>query len=160
MSVGYTVLVPSEKWPTAGDFQRTIASRGYPIQLTGLDTADYEKPLAPTKNVGGLDVQIEDQRVNLHAAMRAVSGKHFVDDETNDILEELGAEFRVRDGDYQFGVGLGSDENEWRAAFFVMAALIKDFGGYGYEMQSETHGADEWADRLLTDPLIIKQKIK
>jgi len=149
VSIGYQVLVESARWPTVAEFQAATQRNGFPIELTGLTTQDFGERLRETPNVGGLDVQVDGERVNLHAFLRALRGRRFEDDETNDILAELGADHRMSEGDYVFSVGLGSDPLEWRAACFVMATLVRDFGGYGYETQSNTHGRAGWAEDLI-----------
>jgi hypothetical protein len=145
VSTGYTVVVPHERWPSNAAMQASLDARGYPVALTG------GAPDAPfAVGARGLELRLDGRPLTLMGASAAkLSGAAFARDETNDLLAEMGTTFRARDGDWHFGIGLGSDPREWRAVFLVMAALVQDFGGYGYEMQAESHGGDAWAEALI-----------
>ncbi|AQR75157.1 hypothetical protein [Sphingomonas sp. LM7] len=147
MSTGYTVVVPHERWPSNAAMQASLDARGYPVALVG---GAPDAPFAVGSR--GLELRLDGRSLTLVGASAAkVGAAAFARDETNDVLAGMGAAFRARDGDWHFGVGLGSEPREWRAAFLVMAALVQDFGGYGYETQTESHGDNAWAAALIED---------
>lgn len=145
MSTGYDVIVPKGRWPGVAALDRAMAARGFPVAL--VSQPDPGAAVREVKRTLGLPVLLEGRRIELEAMIGVFDPSP--DDETNETLEMIGADFRATPGDHLFSVALRASPEEWTAASYVMATLVLDFDGYGYEMQAESHGRAEWAEELI-----------
>jgi hypothetical protein len=145
MSVSYDVIVPKGRWPSVAALDAAMRARGFPVVLA--PQGEPDAPVREMKGTLGLPVLLDGKPVELEAMIATFRPRP--DDETNEALQMIGADFRVERGDHLFGVALRSAVDEWVAASYVMATLVLDFDGYGYEMQSESHGREEWAEELI-----------
>jgi len=108
-----------------------------------------DDPIRDVPDTLGMAVELDDQPVALEVVTAAFDDPDISDDETNETLAMIGADIRARAGDHLFAVALRSSPREWVAASYIMATLVREFDGYGYEMQSESHGRAAWADDLV-----------
>jgi hypothetical protein len=176
MSYDFNVAVHSENWPSSSALQQCINRLGYPVVLD----MNNDKPLLITSSGSGLPVRFKNRRVTLDASIVRLSPKSFYayrfnrppDAKSNDgqvELYQIHPEEKLKGSDInedlltigakgiQFGYGdyvltfsFHSSTDEIRAGLLIVAGMIKCFGGYGFEMQSLSHGADSFADELST----------
>lgn len=149
MSIDYEVIVPGDRWPTFADANRALRARGFPVEIVPGKSMASDEPIQNVARTLGMLVRVNRTPLELQVFVGPFSDPIRADDETNETLEMIGAEIRARPGDYQFSVGLHSSPDEWTAASYIMAVLVLDFGGYGYELQAESHGRDPWAFDLI-----------
>jgi hypothetical protein len=175
MSVDYFVAVHQANWPTAAAVQTCLAKRDYPVRL---EQAPAE-PFSPSP--GALAVRFRGRPIELEASAVQLSptvsyGYSFTrppdvshkdgemqlfqmrpDDvfQPADITADLarlgakGVSFGY--GDRVLSVSFRGSSDEIRAGFYLMAAMIYCFDGYGFEFQGDTHGAHAYADDLVAD---------
>jgi hypothetical protein len=177
MGVDYNVALLSGHWPTMQLLQQCIDQRGWPVRLGKETDPKWSKPLDATPGTLGLPVELKGEPIELEASFVTLSPtqsfaysfdrppdierngtkvfKLHPEDvlkpvDINQRLTELGAaDVRFNDGDRVLTLTFRSDKKEWQAGFYVMAALIKCFDGYGFEMQHGQHGRSDYADWLL-----------
>jgi hypothetical protein len=183
MSVDYYVAVHQANWPTAAAVQTCMIDLKYPVILDQAGSA----PLASVRGTLGLPLRFRGRRTELEADITQLSsttaysytfdrppdailsgGKVKVydirPDETwkakdiNSDLVGIGANgVSFGNGDYVLTLSFHSSSDEIRAGLYLMAAMIRCFGGYGFEFQGGTHGAKAFADGLVADAADEKQ---
>jgi hypothetical protein len=175
MSFEYHVAVHKENWPTASALQAYLNENKYPVKLAEvydrpfqieagwLSLDFYDRAisleastvqLSPTKffaysfdrppdatNTDADGVSIETYKFRPDEVMKG--------EDINASLAKIGAtDVSFGDGDYVLTLSFRSSTDELRAGMFVMAALIKCFGGYAFEFQEGNHGSGDLADEL------------
>ena len=177
MSFEYFVAVHQQNWPTAAALQ-SMAERKYPVVLGQAPTqalvaiphagslpVRFENreieleaslvQLSPTKFYAYTIDQPPDARITTPELGTFEITQLHPDDvwkgsDINADLAEIGAKgVHFGNGDYVLTLSFHSAHDEVRAGFYVMAALIKCFGGYGFELQTSTHGTKAFADDLV-----------
>jgi hypothetical protein len=179
MGVNYYVALHSANWPTMQALQQCIDRRGWPIKLGSANDSRWTKPLDETPNTLGLPVVFRGERIELEASFVTLSptqsfsysletpatteiggGKASVyepnsvfDFKPNDINETLSgigaANVRFGFGDRVLTLTFRINKDERQAGYYIMAALIKCFDGYGFELQDRRHGMSTYADSLI-----------
>ena len=177
MSVDYYVAVHQANWPTAAALQACLAERNYPVALEqappspwtvaigSLQVRFHRQPveieasvvrLSPTQSYGYWFARPPD--ANAQTPRGAAQAFELRKDEIlegrdiNADLADIGAmSVRFGNGDYVLSLSFHGVSDEVRAGFYVMAAMIQCFGGYGFEFQGPSHGTRSYAEGLVSD---------
>jgi len=67
----------------------------------------------------------------------------------NERLATLGADVRFSYGDRVLTLTFRMNKKEWQAGFYVLAGMIKCFGGYGFDFYDRRSGTSSYADSLI-----------
>ena len=146
--INYDVALHSANWPTFQALQECIDRRGWPVKLDGEASAEWTKPLGKVPRTLGIPVVFKGEPIQLEASFVTLGGDQRV--AINNKLSSIGATGRSFDeGDRVLTLTLRANIKEYQAGFYVMAALIKCFDGYGFHGRS--HGASHYADALVSE---------
>ncbi len=63
-------------------------------------------------------------------------------------------------GDRVLDITLRVNKKEWQAGFYIMAGLIKCFGGYGFEFYNRRSGTSSYADSLIEEAAEVEAATK
>ena len=168
MGADYYVALRNASWPTMQALQECIDRRGWPVKLGGIDNPRWLEFFdKATPNAAGFPVEFKGRPIELEANFVTLSPtKGFAcefslsNSQTNEgeasahqhqdtlkpadinaILSKIGATGVHFDyGDRVITITFRSDTKKWQAGFYVMAALISCFDGYGFELQGGAHG--------------------
>lgn len=178
MSFDYYVAVHHADWPTASAFQACMVRKNYPVFLDSAPSTPFAIPtgflnvrfkrrevaleaslvqLSPTVFYSYSFDRPPDNAVTLRGLGKFEVYKMRPDEKWkgNDInadLARIGAKgVKFGNGDYVLSLSFSSSNDEVRAGSYVIAALINCFGGYGFELQNNAHGANAFADDLVKD---------
>lgn len=148
MSIDYFVIVPKGRWPSYRALNDALERRGYPVRiekearaLSGEAVAEYPQSL-------GLKLLLEGQPVELEAGIDRTDANPGLIAEVNDELAAFGSPHRAQPGDVLLHVVLRSSHEEWLAACYLMAALIRECDGYAYENDEGSFGGEDFAAQL------------
>jgi len=184
MSVDYYVAVHQRDWPTAAAIQACLRTRGYPIALRDAPAAPFADPggsldletrfrsgpvqleasvtrLSPSRSYAYSLDRPPDARIQTPSGEMEITQMRpddtFTPADINADLRGLGAHVSFGDGDYVLTLSFHSASEETRAGFYLMAAMIYCFNGYGFEFQGPSHGGRSYADGLAADAADAKQ---
>ena len=147
MSFDYFVAVHRESWPTAEAVQESLAKLGYPLALAIAPST----PFSVADGTFGLPVVFEGRPVSLEVDIEQATDADDSDSLFGYIAEVAAPSFAISNGDYFLKLTFRSDADQIRAGLYLAAAMIKSFGGYGFENQAESHGGLDFADQLLAE---------
>jgi hypothetical protein len=86
-------------------------------------------------------------------------GENIKPKDINETFARIGASgVHFEYGDKVLSLSFRSNIKEWQAGFYIMAALVKCFHGYGFELQGGDHGGSEYADALLREASELKAR--
>ncbi len=173
MSFDLYVLVPRDRWPTAHQLDEALAAEGFPVRLGARDGRDWNAPVAPVvgeptkfliqnvehaeatgKAVGDtiefaneivMPLQLEGRELDPDFGIDCLADPADV----NAQLKEIGADITAMVGDYLVWFSHHSDRFNYNASMYVLSALIRRFGAYGFEFQGMSHGQEQFASELL-----------
>lgn len=145
MSFDYFVAVPRERWPTAASVQASLERLGYPLRLVSasgeaLSVTDFALP-----------VIFEGRSVSLEAAVEEATDADDPEALFGYLAESALENFKISNGDFFLTLTFRSDADEVRAGLYLAAAMILEHGGYGFENQLETHGAQGFAAQMVLE---------
>jgi hypothetical protein len=181
MSFDIYVLVPARSWPTARQLDDALVSAGYPLRLGARSDAAWNGPLAPVvaepirftiqdenqarilgQPIGAqmemphdiaMPVILDGEELDPDFGMEAVSDT----DHLNKKLREFEAGPVAEDGDQLVWFLHHVDQRNYNAGMYILAALILQFDGHGFEAQGTSHGREDFAkellDSLYSDPV-------
>lgn len=173
MSFDIYALIPARSWPTARQLDRALLDSGYPVRLgERVDTA-WEGLLAP---VAAEPIRFFIQDANQAQLLGQPIGSEYefphevvmpvtldgIELEPDFGMEEVvGAEDlnarlsafdgmpSAHDGDLLIWFSHHTDQRNYNAGMYILAALILQFDGHGFEMQGMSHGKETFAKELL-----------
>ncbi len=180
MSFDYNVAVHQANWPTAAALQSCMSELRYPVMLTQtpgaplmtvgdalrlpvrfqerqVELENSVVQLSPTESFGYAldrppDALVKTPELGAVELHQLRPDDVYTPHDINEDLARIGAKgVSFGYGDYVLVLSFRSSRDEIRAAFYIMAALIKGFGGYGFELQTGAHGAGAFADGLVAD---------
>lgn len=163
MGADFSVAVNAANWPTMQSLQTCIEQRGWPVVVAKEGHPNWTKPLEGTPRTLGLPVTFKGTPMELEASFVTLSptqsfaysfdgqlGEEPRPVDINEKLREIGASgVRFENGDRVVTLTFRSSVQEWKAGFYVLAAVIQCAGGYGFEFQTGRHGTSDFADDLL-----------
>src|SRR5262249_41250829 len=187
MSVDYFVALHAANWPTMQAVQQCIDQRGWPVRLGTKDDPrwPFDKiqgslrvsrfgylthpagvpveaslvTLSPTESFGYSFDRPPDFRTKETEVYNVRPEDKLKPRDINETLARIGASgVRFEYGDKVFSLSFYSNRKEWQAGFYIMAALIKCFQGYGFELQGGEHGTSDYADELLREVPELKAR--
>ena len=147
MSFDYFVVVHRDAWPTAEAVQESLEELGYPLALATAPST----PFSVDAGTFSLPVIFEGRPVMLEADIEQATDADDSDSLFGYIAEVAASNFDISNGDYFLTLTFRSDADQIRAGLYLAAAMIKSFGGYGFENQAESHGALDFANQLLAE---------
>lgn len=173
MSFDIYVLVPARSWPTARQLDDAIIAASYPVRLGPRSAEAWEVSLAPVPaepfrfviqdanqaNALGQPIGSEVEIPNEIAMPAVLDGTALDPDFGMEVIADL-EEFNSRmadfkdvpladAGDHLIWFSHHSDQRNYNAAMYILAVLILNFSGYGFEWQGMSHGRDLFAQELL-----------
>jgi hypothetical protein len=150
VSVHYVLVVPKGRWPSYRALNEAFERQGFPVEIVKPERALSGEPIGYDNVSEGLALRLDGNLAEVDANIEREHdyGRDLVDF-TNADLERVGATFRMAMGDSTLSIELGDSMEEWIAACYLMATLVRDFGAYGYEDDEDTHGGAAWADLLV-----------
>jgi hypothetical protein len=180
MSFDYNVAVHQANWPTAAALQSCMTELRYPVvlgnspdapQMTVREALDLPVrfkerqvelensivQLSPTVSFGYSldrppDAVVKTPELGTFELHQLRPDEVYRPHDINEDLARIGAKgVSFGNGDYVLVLSFRSSRDEIRAGFYIMAALIKCFGGYGFELQTGAHGAGDFADGMVAD---------
>jgi len=178
MSVDYYVAVHQASWPTAAALQSCMDERKYPVVLAHAPAQPFSVKLGTLEaRFRGRFVELEANVVQLSPTVsysysfdrppdsseniphvgkvevyKLRPDEKWKGNDINADLARIGAKgVRFANGDYVLTLSFHSSTDEVRAGSYIMAAMIKCFGGYGFEFQGGSHGAGGFADDLVNE---------
>ena len=140
----YKVAVPHGRWPTARALDAALEKRAGVRILVRSDRADDAFGTAPDES---LAVLVDD-------CPHILDSRDYVFDpdedifELRDIMRDAGMDIARLEGAHIFSITAYRDERDWRVAGALMKALVREFGGYGMDFQTNAAGTFDWADGL------------
>lgn len=151
LSLSFHVAVPPGRWPSFNEMNALIAKHGYRLVVVPQDGQSADDPMAEADGFLGFHA-IFRGKVQEMECYHAV----FADDtaeETNEFLQEIGSDHRVRSGAHEWAYGYGhSIEPEFLAPYYILAGiLVVECGGYGYEGQGPSFGAEDYGRAELAE---------
>jgi hypothetical protein len=75
----------------------------------------------------------------------------------NERLASLGADVRFSYGDRVLSLTFRMNKKEWQAGFYILAGMIKCFGGYGFDFYHSRSGTLSYADSLIEEATKIEE---
>lgn len=148
--IDYAVALHSANWPTMQALQVCIDRHGWPVKFGGEGHPRWTKPLTKTPGTLGIPVVLRGEPTELEASFVTLGSAQPVPYDVNERLASIGAtHVRFEQGDRVLTLTFGANPKEYQAGFYVMAALIKCFGGYGFHGRS--HGTSSYADSLIAE---------
>lgn len=146
--IDYMVALPSSNWPTVQALQECLGNHGWPVKLCGTGYPHGEAPLAAVTRTLGLPVLFNGEPIALEASFITLGAAEAVD--LNERLKLIGAQnVHFQEMDRILRLTFRVTIEEYQAGFYILAALIKCFGGYGF--QGDRHGALDFADYLVAE---------
>jgi hypothetical protein len=140
--INFDVAVHNSNWPTVGALQECIDRRGWPVKLGGKGA----QPLSNVPSTLGMPVVLKGVPLDLEASFVVLDSEQTID--INHKLMSIGADsIRFSEGDRIVTLTFRANIKEYQAGFYVMAALIKCFDGYG--IHDRMHGTEDYADSLI-----------
>ncbi|MEP3052045.1 MAG: hypothetical protein ABJP48_04805 [Erythrobacter sp.] len=154
MSLTYEVAVPKGKWPSFGQMNAALQQRGYPLRVLLQGDQKLDDPMQEFDGFLSFHAEFMGEFQEMEVYCQPYGPKfpdHRITEDTNEHLEEIGSGFRVKDGDHNMNVGFGPriPQKYFAPYCLLMGALVRDFGGYGYEGQGPSFGRMDWAQELL-----------
>ena len=150
--IDYAVALHDANWPTMQAIQVCIDRNGWPVEFGRKGHPGWTKPLAEVPLTLGLPVVFRGEPLELEASFYTVGSNESYGNslDVNERLASLGAtHVRFNEGDRVLRLTFRVNIKEYQAGFYVMAALIKCFGGYGFGDGS--HGTSGFADSLIAE---------
>ncbi|ALH81602.1 hypothetical protein [Sphingopyxis macrogoltabida] len=147
MSFDYFIAVQRNSWPTGEAVQTALGKLGYPLRLVDAPST----PFAVENFRDGLPVIFEGRKVILEADTEEAQDADDSESLFGYIAECAAPNFSIVNGDRFLTLTFRADADQIRAGLYLAAAMIKSFGGYGFENQFETHGSLGFADQLLAE---------
>lgn len=147
--IGYTVAVRHANWPTMQELQACIDSHGWPVRLGRKDHPEWTEALAAAPQTLGIPAVFKGEPIELEAVFITLET-----DKTlafNERLASTGAcvaPFEA--GDRILTLVFRVNLKEYQAGFYVLAALMKGFDGYGL-YGHYLHGTPIDAETLLAE---------
>jgi hypothetical protein len=149
MAAGFSVVVRGSHWPTMQALQECLDRHRWPVKLGDSTHPRWSEPLDTVPYTLGIPVVFKGEPIELEAEIAILDYTNMSD--INRQLSVFGATHVVpENGDRVLTVWLRVNIKEHQAAFYVMAALIKDFDGYGLG-EGGGHGTSGYADSLLAE---------
>jgi hypothetical protein len=149
VSTDFITVVPKGRWPSYRALNEAFERQGFPVEIvkSPRELSGDRVVLAPQSL--GLKMMIEGQPVELEAGIDWPETNPGVIDDVNIDLAEIGSRFRAQPGDVVLDIDLRSSMEEWLAASYLMATLIREFGAHGHSVEENYHGTAEFADWLV-----------
>jgi hypothetical protein len=155
MPAGYSVAVRGSRWPTMQALQECLDRHGWPVKLGDSTHPQWSEPLETVRYTLGIPVVFKGKPIELEADIAILDCTNMP--EINRQLSVVGAtHVLLEDGDRVLTVWLRVNIKEHQAAFYVMAALIKHFDGYGFG--DSGHGTYSFADSLLAEAKRLEEE--
>jgi len=181
--ISYYVALHGANWPTMQALQQCIDRHSWPVRVGAEGHPQWTRPLAETPNTLGMPVVFKGEPMQLEASLVTLGpGKPFAysldvsqgqpDNDVfgykatklpqltfkpldiNEQLASIGAtDVRFGNGDRVLTLTFRSSKREYQAGFYVMAALIKCFEGYGFS--ADGHGKSTYADLLTAEAAML-----
>jgi hypothetical protein len=150
VTTSYALIVRKDKWPSYRALNDAFIRQGFPVELRKPSRSLSNDPVAYDDAAEGLGLLLEGELAEVAANIERDGdyGRDFVTTIDAD-LERYGASFRMQMGDAVLSIELDASMEEWIAACYLMATLVREFGAYGYEDVEHSHGGAEWADLLV-----------
>jgi hypothetical protein len=146
--INYDVALHSSHWPTFQALQECIDRHRWPIKLGGEGSPQWTKPLGKERYKLGIPMVFKGEPIELKASFYTVGSNQSLD--VNGVLARIGAtHVHFEEGDRVLRLTFRVNIKEYQAGFYVMAALIKCFGGYAF--QGGSHGTSGYADSLIAE---------
>jgi len=146
--INYDVAVHSANWPTMQALQECIDAYRWPVKIGEKANPQWTKPLTKSPYALGLPVVFKGAPIELEASLSTLTLNDPLD--INDKLAGIGAsDVRFGEGDRVLTITFRANIKEYQAGFYVMAALIKCFNGYGFH--GRNHGGQGYADSLIAE---------
>jgi hypothetical protein len=151
MSLSFNVAVPAENWPSFAEMNALIAARGYPLRVVPPETKSPDDPMGEADGLLSLIVEFRGKTQEMDAYHRVMEA--FDADDTNEMLEQIGAPHRVTPGMHDWSYSFGpSIPPEYLAPYCILAGiLVLDCDGYGYEGQGPSFGAEDYGRAELAE---------
>jgi len=150
--ISYDVALQSSNWPTFQALQECIDRHRWPVKLGGEGNQQWTKPLEKVPYTLGIPVVFKGEPIELEASFVTLRGDQSVD--INKKLSTIGAaHLNFKEGDRILTLTFRVNRSEYQAGFYVMAALIKCFNGYGFH--GNIHGASDYADTLISEAVAL-----
>jgi len=189
MGENYHVAVHSINWPTFEALQQCIDQHGWPVSFRDARGPRWKTPFEMAPGTLGLPTTLNSEPVELEASVVTLSpGQSFssvlVPSKTtfvgeilgrkiyqaegavykpldiNIVLSDLGAEHQsFSDGDRVLTLTFRVSQKERLAGYFIIAALIMCFDGYGFELNERTHGKSNFARSLISEAAEIQKRL-
>jgi hypothetical protein len=147
VSFDYYVAVRRQDWPTAASVQSALEVLGYPLRLADAPPT----PFAVAHFKEGLPVEFEGKPVLLEADIEQATDADDPESLYGYIAECAAQNFKISNDDYFLTLTFRSDADQIRAGLYLAATIILAFNGYGFENQFESHGSEDFADKLLSE---------
>lgn len=155
--IDYHVALHHLNWPTVQVLQECIDRQGWPLKLGGEDLLRWTKPLTKTPGTLGMPVVLRGEAIELEASFVTLGSAQPISYDVNERLASIGAtHVRFEQGDRVLTLTFGANPKEYQAGVYVMAALIKCFGGYGFHGRS--HGTSSYADSLIAEAASLESE--
>ncbi|MFK7842126.1 MAG: hypothetical protein AB8B54_07670 [Sphingorhabdus sp.] len=154
MSLTYEVAVPQGKWPTFAQMNAAFERHGYPMKVLVQGDQKLDEPMKEFDGYLSFQVDFmgELHELDAHCSQfgPAFPGMAYAED-ANELLEDLGSDYRVKDGDHHYNVGMGTKAppRHCAANYYMMGVLVTDFDGYGYEGQGGLFGRSAFSNEML-----------
>lgn len=154
MSLTYEVAVPQGKWPSFGHMNAALQQHGYPLRVLLQGDQKLDDPMVEFDGFLSFHVELMGEFQEMEVYCQPYGPKfpdHRLTEDTNEHLEQIGSDHRVKDGDHNMNVGFGSSipQKYFASYCFLMGTLVSDFDGYGYEGQGPSFGRMDWAKELI-----------
>lgn len=149
MSTNFVTVVPKGRWPSYRALNEAFERQSFPVEIVKSARELSGDRVVIAQQSLGLRMMIEGQATELEAGIDWTETNPGVIDDVNIDLAEIGSRFRAQPGDVVLDIALRSSTEEWLAASYLMAALIREFGAHGHSVEENFYGAGEFADWLI-----------
>lgn len=141
----YKVAVPAESWPTARALDAALERQDPRVRL--LVRADSCDEAFATAADETLELLYDGAPFTLD------SRDYLFDPDIDDfdlanIMRQAGMDVGKLDGAHVFSITTHGDPRDWDAAAALLSVMVRDFGGYGMDFQTNSAGSGSWADGL------------
>jgi len=128
-----------------------LQQHGYPLRVLLQGDQKLDDPMQEFDGFLSFHVEFMGEFQEMEVYCRPFGPKGRDVEDTNEHLEQIGSDHRVKDGDYNMNVGFGPriPQKYFASYCFLMGTLVSDFDGYGYEGQGPSFGRMDWAKELI-----------
>ncbi|MEP2549672.1 MAG: hypothetical protein ABJH26_00125, partial [Marinomonas sp.] len=109
MSLCYEVAVPQGKWPSFAAMNAALAARDFPLTVLCQGEQKPGDPMVEFDGFLSFHVRFmgELQEMEVYCGPYGNKGYDRDTEEANELLEEIGSDHRIKDGDHNMNVGFG-----------------------------------------------------